>query len=162
MIQTWKELVTYSFDKRQLHTLGLSDDVSLLFSKHPPISSTSVNFVHKPLYIQIIGMLRAAKTWVFYQVLTHFPLHTPIKNPLVYDFYMNYFTWPRVHLLTSMLSFLCPPKKSKLTLGPRVGPALILRKSSKSGVPCHCPGTPLTMALWYCLSLDQLELLKLG
>ena len=126
MIQTWKELVTYSFDKRQLHTLGLSDDVSLLFSKHPPISSTSVNFVHKPLYIQIIGMLRAAKTWVFYQVLTHFPLHTPIKNPLVYDFYMNYFTWPRVHLLTSMLIFLCPPKKFKSTLGSHVFKKLYL------------------------------------
>ena len=28
---------------------------------------------------------------------------TPIKKPGVYDFYLGYFTWPRINLLTSIL-----------------------------------------------------------
>ena len=45
---------------------------------------------------------------------------TPLKEPWANDLYLGYFTWPRVHLLTYMLSFACPPEKSKSTLGPCV------------------------------------------
>ena len=86
---------------------------------------------HLGIYLVYVTPLVGVSIWIFFTVLfgqenlsilSSFDTlpTTPIKKPWAYDFYLGYFSCPMVHLLTPMLSFLCPPKKSKSTLGSRV------------------------------------------